>query len=132
MVVAHSQGAAVAHHALRESPPSNIRLLLTFGSGLSKLEELLRTKVPDGPVEVSARLVPLLFLLAALLGYIAALAAESVYLAAWLRSPSIERGVEAMLGVLMAGSLVPYLLTLVLSHATVWLMGRSLRSRSQS
>jgi hypothetical protein len=70
VVVAHSQGAAVAHHALRGSPPSNIRLLLTFGSGLGKLEELLRMKLSTEPVKVIARLIPLVFLSVALFGYI--------------------------------------------------------------
>ena len=69
VVVAHSQGAAVAHHALRESPPSNVRLLLTFGSGLGKIEELLHTSVASARV-TTARLAPLVFLLAALIGYI--------------------------------------------------------------
>src|SRR5207248_3278939 len=44
VIVAHSQGAAVAHLALRQGLPSkrneeNCRLI-TFGSGLKKLEEL--------------------------------------------------------------------------------------------
>ena len=39
-VVAHSQGAAAAHEALRAGRPGNLRLLLTLGSGLRKLEEL--------------------------------------------------------------------------------------------
>ena len=39
-VVAHSQGAAIAHTAVRSDPPDNLRLLLTFGSGLKKLSEI--------------------------------------------------------------------------------------------
>ncbi len=39
-VVAHSQGGALAHIALREDRPPNVKLLLTYGSGLRKLEEL--------------------------------------------------------------------------------------------
>jgi hypothetical protein len=41
-VVAHSQGAAVAHKALRDENkmPDRLRLLFTFGSGLKKLEQL--------------------------------------------------------------------------------------------
>jgi hypothetical protein len=39
-VVAHSQGAAVAYEALRAERPANLRLFLTFGAGLRKLEEL--------------------------------------------------------------------------------------------
>jgi len=40
VVIAHSQGAAVAHRALRTLEPSNVKLLVTVGSGLAKLEEL--------------------------------------------------------------------------------------------
>ena len=48
-VIAHSQGGAVAHRALRLHRPSNVRLLLTFGSGLRKLEEMEHiARVDDG------------------------------------------------------------------------------------
>jgi hypothetical protein len=40
VVIAHSQGAAVAHMALREDPPPQVRRLVTVGSGLGKLYEL--------------------------------------------------------------------------------------------
>jgi hypothetical protein len=40
VIVAHSQGAAVAHLTLRSSVPPAVKTLLTFGSGLRKLEEL--------------------------------------------------------------------------------------------
>ena len=39
VVVAHSQGGAVAHLALRGPIPKELKLLFTFGSGLRKLEE---------------------------------------------------------------------------------------------
>lgn len=39
-VVAHSQGGAVAHRALRSQVPGQVKVLVTFGSGLRKLEEL--------------------------------------------------------------------------------------------
>lgn len=39
-VVAHSQGGAVSHLALREGLPDRVKLLWTFGSGLRKLEDL--------------------------------------------------------------------------------------------
>jgi hypothetical protein len=39
VVVAHSQGGAVAHLALRGTVPGELKLLFTFGSGLRKLEE---------------------------------------------------------------------------------------------
>ena len=70
IVLAHSQGAAVAHQALRSSTPSNVRLLLTFGSGLGKLEELILAKKTSGLLHATAQLVPLLFLLVALIVYI--------------------------------------------------------------
>jgi hypothetical protein len=48
-VIAHSQGGAVAHRALRLHRPANVRLLLTFGSGLRKLEEMEHiARVDDG------------------------------------------------------------------------------------
>lgn len=42
-VVAHSQGGAIAHQALRSQRPQNLRLLFTFGSGLRKLETIEET-----------------------------------------------------------------------------------------
>jgi hypothetical protein len=39
-VVAHSQGAAVAHHVLRDATPANVSVFITYGSGLAKLEEI--------------------------------------------------------------------------------------------
>jgi hypothetical protein len=39
-IVAHSQGGAIAHIALKEGVPSKLKLLFTFGSGLKKLEQL--------------------------------------------------------------------------------------------
>src|SRR5262249_35779010 len=39
-VVSHSQGGALAHEAFRDERPKNLALLVTFGSGLRKLEEL--------------------------------------------------------------------------------------------
>jgi hypothetical protein len=48
-VVAHSQGAAVAHRALRHHRSPKVHLLVTFGSGLRKLEEMdERTRTGDG------------------------------------------------------------------------------------
>lgn len=41
VVVAHSQGAAVAYHGLRtQAPPANLDLLVTLGAGVNKLWEL--------------------------------------------------------------------------------------------
>ena len=49
VVVAHSQGAAVAHRLLRDPSPANVSALITFGSGLAKLEELelMTARHPD-------------------------------------------------------------------------------------
>lgn len=41
-VVAHSQGAAVTHRVLRDRVTAPCDLLITFGSGLSKLTEIER------------------------------------------------------------------------------------------
>jgi hypothetical protein len=40
VVVAHSQGAAIAHRALRVNPPDKVKLLVTLGAGIDKLEML--------------------------------------------------------------------------------------------
>jgi hypothetical protein len=40
VVVAHSQGAALAHGALQEGAPEQVKLLVTVGSGLAKLNEM--------------------------------------------------------------------------------------------
>jgi hypothetical protein len=40
LVIAHSQGAAVSHEALRRSTPNEVSGFVTFGSGLSVLSEL--------------------------------------------------------------------------------------------
>ncbi len=42
-VIAHSQGACVAHEALRSASQPNVRLFVSYGSGLSKLHLLRRT-----------------------------------------------------------------------------------------
>ena len=43
-VIAHSQGAAVAHRALRSQPMRSEDTLITFGSGLRKLTEIERMR----------------------------------------------------------------------------------------
>ena len=40
MVVAHSQGAAIAHRALGNTAPPNVQELVTFGSGLEKIGQI--------------------------------------------------------------------------------------------
>jgi len=70
MVIAHSQGAAVAHMALREHGPDNVRMLFTFGSGLGKLEELLRLR-DFNIARQAAQLTPVFFLLLAAFVHVA-------------------------------------------------------------
>jgi tetratricopeptide (TPR) repeat protein len=48
VVVAHSQGGAIAHRVLRGPVTAPCDLLVTFGSGLAKLAEMERTSVPHG------------------------------------------------------------------------------------
>ncbi|HEX9670736.1 MAG TPA: hypothetical protein VGC93_14790 [Thermoanaerobaculia bacterium] len=55
-VVAHSQGAAVTHEALRAGHPANLRLLLTLGSGLRKLEELRQLRGRGGHLRLAAQM----------------------------------------------------------------------------
>jgi hypothetical protein len=55
-IVAHSQGAAVVHEALRAGQPGNLRLILTLGSGLRKLEELRQLVGRGGHMQRAAKL----------------------------------------------------------------------------
>src|SRR5262249_22244674 len=74
-VVAHSQGAAIVHETLRRPQPPDVRLFVSFGSGLAKLEELSFVKttrptqfrltqiailVAGAAIAFSPRLLPLL------------------------------------------------------------------------
>jgi hypothetical protein len=56
IVVAHSQGGAVAHKALQKGAPGRLRLLFTFGSGLKKLEQLDYLLASGGSYRLSAAL----------------------------------------------------------------------------
>jgi hypothetical protein len=56
VVVAHSQGAAVSVEALRGFRPDNVRLLVTLGSGLRKLEELKKIVSHGGQFKRAAAL----------------------------------------------------------------------------
>jgi hypothetical protein len=59
-IIAHSQGAAIAHEALRQKPPSNAGMFISVGSGLEKLHFLREVAfVRDGRVAATL-LVPLL------------------------------------------------------------------------
>lgn len=70
VVIAHSQGAAVAHYALRPSTPANVELLVTLGSGLGKLSELEHAGKTIGRVRSMASMAPLTGLVLCLLAYI--------------------------------------------------------------
>lgn len=84
--VAHSQGGAVAHRALRHQRPSQVKLLLTFGSGLRKLEEIEQISKTDegffGRVYLTVAAV-------ALIGYSAFSA--FVWNSGWAASPTTSR-----------------------------------------
>ena len=47
VIVAHSQGAAITHLLLRQGVPERLKMLVTFGSGLRKLEELRQLQKAD-------------------------------------------------------------------------------------
>jgi hypothetical protein len=49
-VVAHSQGAAIAHRVLREPLTAPCDLFITFGSGLAKLDEIAHATKENGSV----------------------------------------------------------------------------------
>ena len=64
VVIAHSQGAAIAHEALRGSAP--VEALITVGSGLEKLEFLRAVRLRGDGVLASMAAAPLLLAGAAL------------------------------------------------------------------
>jgi hypothetical protein len=52
VIIAHSQGAAVTYLCLRRSIPASLRLVVTFGSGLRKLDEFYRLRRPSPGVHM--------------------------------------------------------------------------------
>jgi hypothetical protein len=66
IVIAHSQGATVALHALRKEPPDSIDLLITFGSGIAKLEEIRQVTQRGSIFEMLGLAVPIVLSLTAL------------------------------------------------------------------
>ncbi|MSU59223.1 MAG: hypothetical protein EXS35_13825 [Pedosphaera sp.] len=68
VVVAHSQGAAVAHQALKKQPLPEVKRLITFGSGLSKLQDLRLTELSGGGGLIDAWLMLLCELVLIVLG----------------------------------------------------------------
>lgn len=97
VVIAHSQGAAIAHLALREQGPDNVRGLFTFGSGLQKLEELLHLRDVPSKARSVARLTPIFLVLVALLIRVA-------FFEPWAGDAS--SGAVLFLGVAIAGASV--------------------------
>ena len=74
VVVAHSQGGAVAHLALRGTVPCELKLLFTFGSGLRKLEEareLMRSTASFGLSSVATSIALFVLLLCTTLVFVA-------------------------------------------------------------
>ncbi len=64
-VVAHSQGAALAHQALSDQSTANrVDLLVTYGAGIAKLRALAHLSVGRSGVAYTARLVGLAILFA--------------------------------------------------------------------
>lgn len=72
VVVAHSQGAAIAHRVLQMGGPQGCDLLITFGSGLRKLSEIRQLLAsPRGRIPlwlITLLLVGLVFLLSFFVG----------------------------------------------------------------
>jgi len=46
-VVAHSQGTAIAYHALLEDKPASVQRFLTYGSAIKLLDRIKKTR-PQG------------------------------------------------------------------------------------
>jgi hypothetical protein len=63
VVVAHSQGGALAHKALQKEIPPNLRVLFTFGSGLKKLEQLEDIIRPSGDTYLRSAFLTLMVML---------------------------------------------------------------------
>jgi hypothetical protein len=60
-VIAHSQGAAVAHRALRQSGTPRVQRLITFGEGIGKLQALMIAEAgPAGALVCAGLAAPLL------------------------------------------------------------------------
>src|SRR5262245_35318876 len=95
-VIAHSQGAAIAHAALRTPLPGNVHRLLTFGSGIGKLEELMRTTTSSDRARRVASITPIVVLVLAMLIRVA-----------FFESPSGVTNVASMvLGVGLLGAMM--------------------------
>jgi hypothetical protein len=66
LVVAHSQGAAIAHEALVQSETANVQLFISVGSGLEKLQFLRRMRETRRGIIGSALLSPVVAIAIAL------------------------------------------------------------------
>ncbi|MFE1905117.1 hypothetical protein ACFW96_15850 [Streptomyces gardneri] len=61
-VVAHSQGAAIAHAALRRSRPENMSLFVTYGAGIAKLSAIRGLDLKRAGTSFGTRLLAVLSL----------------------------------------------------------------------
>ncbi|MFD4914780.1 hypothetical protein ACFWNR_16315 [Streptomyces virginiae] len=61
-VVAHSQGAAIAHAALRRSRPENVSLFVTYGAGITKLSAIRDLDLGRAGLSFGTRLLAVLSL----------------------------------------------------------------------
>ncbi|KQX11204.1 hypothetical protein ASC82_20200 [Streptomyces sp. Root431] len=61
-VVAHSQGAAIAHAALRRSRPENVSLFVTYGAGIAKLSAIRGLDLDRAGLSFGTRLLAVLSL----------------------------------------------------------------------
>jgi tetratricopeptide (TPR) repeat protein len=93
VVVAHSQGAAVAHRVLRARVTAPCDVLITFGSGLAKLSEIARGDITSGRAKLWV---------AALGGVIAAGGVVTALVQGWAEVPG-PRG-------LLLGAMRPFLI----------------------
>ena len=59
VVIAHSQGAAIAHEVLRQSAPDNLSMFITVGSGLEKLHFLREVVISRRGLIVAWLIFPL-------------------------------------------------------------------------
>ncbi|GEB59434.1 Vgb family protein [Streptomyces gardneri] len=65
-VVAHSQGAAIAHAALRRSRPENVSLFVTYGAGIAKLGAVRGLDLGRAGLSFGTRLLAVLSLAASI------------------------------------------------------------------
>jgi hypothetical protein len=102
VVVAHSQGGAAAHLALRTDVPGELRLLFTFGSGLRKLEEARGLAARGSSFAFSAAITAIAMLLL--------LAMVALWVGAWLAGASQRPAsvVTAIIWIVLTGAVCAF------------------------